>query len=1272
MSLRILFGPVTAHFADQNLFDSRHDGRCLAFGNEPDLDLRFESAESWPEIRAKLPDGWQPDAVALWLPYTQIPAGIWAAPVPIIGLAADWNLLFHTYRTFLNRCDSVLTDGPGVEALTKAGFDHVRQANLFGLERAFLENAPSKDQRDIEVLFVGNFHAAVQRERLPWLGRLAQLADRWNVRIATGVFGDDYRALLGRSRVAFNRSIRGECNKRTFEAPACGAMLFQESENLEVREYFTEETEFVAYTQDNLEVQLDELLRDEDRRRAIADAARARVKGYSFEALWSRSLERLQDEWPEIQKRAQRRVEQHGAPTSTASAAATASSSLHEDLLRIDDLLRAGQTAAAVSQVRQVLASLDRSSGLPTTARDLQLWSRSFNLDRVEWERAAWANADDFPRELQAKNKLLHWQLHLRLAELTGDLAHYYEAVLARPDLAGSRAALGCALGRSGRFVEARSHLEFAVAAQPFDLPAVTALADVLHQLRDGEACERLSKSRRSLSKAAPGIVPTEEWFASPLQANDLASVIILCCNEVEATRRCLESVRRHTRQPYELILIDNGSTDATPQSLAATESWPEPLRVLTIRNEQNRGYPAGVNQGLAAARGQFLVLLNNDTVVTPGWLEGIIRVSLLSGGPAMVGPVSNYAPEPQLVPAGYTDLSGLDDFALAHRERCAGQIQEFPRLTGFCMLLPRPALKKIGGLDEQYGAGFFDDDDLCVRARRAGVPLRVALDVYLHHEGSRTFRALGLDTSNLLRQNFERFKQKWGAAEAAPYRANDSIPGSPDSPDPIYASASNGSGTTARPRFSLVMMVKNEEKNIADCAACVRDLVNEMIVIDTGSTDRTKEIATGMGAKVFDFPWVDSFSAARNEGLRHASGEWVFWLDADDRLDEANREKLRVLFGKLGLEQAAYVMDCRCFEAPPRPDTVVNHVRLFRRDPRLRWTHRVHEQILPALRAIGTQVQFCDVEIHHVGYRDPALRKAKGQRDLRLLEIELKELPDHPFTLFNLGQAYRDIGRPEEALPFLQRSIALSDPGDSIVRKLYAMVAACHRQLGKPAEALQACLEGRKLYPDDEELLFTEALARREMEDLTGAESCLRRLIDGRETGDHLSSVADGLRGYLGRHYLADLLMVQNRDTEAEALWRTALTEAPNYTTAWLGLGRLYARNKQYAAAEQVAERLGESADAAEIRGRVRLARKEFGAAQRLLSQAIERFPRELMPRVIFSHALLQEGKDWEAAERALRDILTLDPQNAEANNNLQVLLEQRKREGPTGRLSI
>src|SRR5262249_36724479 len=154
--------------------------------------------------------------------------------------------------------------------------------------------------------------------------------------------------------------------------------------------------------------------------------------------------------------------------------------------------------------------------------------------------------------------------------------------------------------------------------------------------------------------------------------------------------------------------------------------------------------------------------------------------------------------------------------------------------------------LARTGKLDERYGAGFFDDDDLCVRARRTGVPLRVALDVYVHHEGSRTFRALGVDTEALLRQNFERFRQKWGDAEAAPYQT------------PMAARPGQGPAFTltaaaprpGRPRKSLVMMVKNEEKNLPNCLRSAADLFDELVVIDTGSTDRTKEIAASMGAQ--------------------------------------------------------------------------------------------------------------------------------------------------------------------------------------------------------------------------------------------------------------------------------------------------------------------------------------------------------------------------------------------------------------------------------------
>src|SRR5216683_2753537 len=95
----------------------------------------------------------------------------------------------------------------------------------------------------------------------------------------------------------------------------------------------------------------------------------------------------------------------------------------------------------------------------------------------------------------------------------------------------------------------------------------------------------------------------------------------------------------------------------------------------------------------------------------------------------------------------------------------------------------------------------------------------------------------------------------------------------------------------------SLCLMVRNEEEALPGCLQSVAGIANEIIVVDTGSTDRTKETAASFGAKVFDFPWIDDFAAARNECIRHATGEWIFWMDADERMDEVNREKLKALF---------------------------------------------------------------------------------------------------------------------------------------------------------------------------------------------------------------------------------------------------------------------------------------------------------------------------------------------------------------------------------------
>jgi GT2 family glycosyltransferase/tetratricopeptide (TPR) repeat protein len=1320
--LRYLVGPLQAERAWACFRGPREAGLCRAFNTSGDADLTWGFAEPWEAVRAHLPDDWEPDFIALWGAYAAVPPAVYALPVPVVLLACDWDLLWQPYRRLAPLCELLLTDVPGVRAFARAGHPHARPAILYGLEPPFLGPQPDEEGRDIDLLFVGNLHPAVQRRRLRLLGRLARLSGRFRVFIAEGIHGEDYRRLLGRARVVFNHSLRGEANKRVFEAVAAGALLLQERDNTEVPGLLADREECVYYTEDDLEDLLVYYLTREGERRRIAHAARARLEEFTFASFWEKALETIAAELPELQRRREARPALSPREQLLLRTWQSASSAAHDDhdllaelgaavascpqdaelhnalglaaalphrsggrmtaegaraaaghfrravaadpfhvtaaLNLVECLIALENQPLAAQGARHLLALLDRVPISRLHGLDSPRFPPDFDIFRVEWQRTASGHADSPSALGRAREALLRWRLHSLLADLTGELLHHHEAALLRPDLPATRAALGCALGRAGRPREAVPHLRAATEADPFDLAAARACFQALGEAGEEDGARRLARDRRLLARAAPGQVPAEDWFMqAPPVGDEPASLLILCCNEAEVTRQCLESVLRHTRPPYELVLVDNGSGDDTPALLEAIKGREGPDRVEVIRNDENLGFARGCNQALRAARGAYLVLLNNDTVVTPGWLEGLIRHAL-SDYPnvGMVGPVTNYSRPPQLVEPGYTSLDDLDAFALRRRKELAGQTLEAERLAGFCLLLRREVLDGVGALDESFGVGFFEDDDLCVRVRRAGYKLLVAQEVFVHHHGSRTFRNLGLDTTALLRDNLERFRAKWGPAEAAGYRLPSGEGRQDTGPAPT---AVLGEGGGARPRVSLCLIVKDEEDNLPACLGSAADLVDEVVVVDTGSADRTREVAARFGAR------VDSFAAARNQIIEHARGEWIFWLDADDRLDEDNRAKLRQLFSRLPGGIGAYSMKCLCLPDPvSRTATVVDHIRLFSNYPAIRWQYRVHEQILPAVRKAGGTVRFADVVIHHTGYQDPALRGRKLQRDLRLLRLEDEEHPDDPFTLFNLGSVYQELGDPEGALPLLRRSLERSHPRDSIVRKLYALMVGCHRRAGRPGEALSLCEEGLGVCPDDTELLFVHAVLLKEKGDLPGAEGRLQRLLTTRP-GAHFASVDAGLRGYKARHNLAVLYRQSGRDEEALGQWRQALAERPDFVPAWLGAAEVHLRQGQWQMVEEVAGRLeglpGGGVEAPLLRARAHLARGEFGLARSLLEGVIARAPGELAPRVILTHVLLQEGADLDAAERALRAVLELAPEHPEARHNLALLLRQK-----------
>ncbi|MCW2949228.1 MAG: hypothetical protein JWN41_241 [Thermoleophilia bacterium] len=248
-----------------------------------------------------------------------------------------------------------------------------------------------------------------------------------------------------------------------------------------------------------------------------------------------------------------------------------------------------------------------------------------------------------------------------------------------------------------------------------------------------------------------------------------LTSMVILTRNELAVTQLCIDSIRRHTPQPYEFVFVDNGSTDGTVDYLRALVTaggdGATYHGATLIENATNLGFGGGCNQGIAASAGDRVLLLNNDVVVTPGWLSALHRELDSSPLVGIAGPRSNNIAGVQAVPDAAYDfdtLDGLDAWAADWARTHAGASDEFVRLVGFCLLVERAVLDRIGGFDLRFGLGNFEDDDFCIRTGIAGFTCRIAHDSFIHHFGSRTFASEKIDYTASMAVNQARFASKW------------------------------------------------------------------------------------------------------------------------------------------------------------------------------------------------------------------------------------------------------------------------------------------------------------------------------------------------------------------------------------------------------------------------------------------------------------------------------------------------------------------------------
>lgn len=237
-----------------------------------------------------------------------------------------------------------------------------------------------------------------------------------------------------------------------------------------------------------------------------------------------------------------------------------------------------------------------------------------------------------------------------------------------------------------------------------------------------------------------------------------LTSIIIPAHNGLAHTRACLESVAAHTPEPHEVLLVENGSTDGTADWVAARLP-----HVQVLRADGPLGFPRACNLGLARARGEQLLLLNNDTLVTPGWLANLTRCLQEAPRAGLVGPLTNRASGLQQIPVPYRDPAEAAAFGAAFNRPDPARWLPVPRLVGFCLLFSRETYRRLGPLDEALSPGTFEDDDYCLRALRRGLRPYLAADTFIHHHGGATFAAAGIDVAAAMARNGRLLAAKHG-----------------------------------------------------------------------------------------------------------------------------------------------------------------------------------------------------------------------------------------------------------------------------------------------------------------------------------------------------------------------------------------------------------------------------------------------------------------------------------------------------------------------------
>jgi len=354
-------------------------------------------------------------------------------------------------------------------------------------------------------------------------------------------------------------------------------------------------------------------------------------------------------------------------------------------------------------------------------------------------------------------------------------------------------------------------------------------------------------------------------------------------------------------------------------------------------------------------------------------------------------------------------------------------------------------------------------------------------------------------------------------------------------------------------PTLGAVLIVKDEEERLGSILSDIHGVVDEIVVVDTGSKDRTVEVARSFNARVGFFDWCDDFSAARNRSIELARSDYLLWLDADDRIDAENRRKLGDLKGLLrpGRDRG-YV--CRVISREEGGSgTVALQARIFPNLEAVRFEGRVHEQILPSMERIGIRIASADLAIEHTGYGRDEAAGCKAARNLKILLDELAGGRRDAAHLFRIAMscfALRDFAGCLEYLGLVSQQ-----PGQDNLRMYARAVAAeCHAATGRPEEALRELRQACRDFPGSSFLMYSAGalLFKLGMND-----EALPLLAGAAEKGIEVENfpLPSDIRERAAWH-LGQALEKAGRAGDAAEAYRASLKRNPDYVPALRALG--------------------------------------------------------------------------------------------------------------------